>query len=67
VVHNIASQFVRAAGTSATILKHNTKSTLIRLPSKEIKEFPCSNFATIGSVSNPYHNNRNLGKAGASA
>lgn len=67
VVHNLGSRFGRAAGTSATILKHNPESTIIRLPSKEIKEFPNSLYATIGSVSNPSHINRVLGKAGASA
>lgn len=65
IIHNLDSSLVRSAGTFATVLKQTINSTLIRLPSKQIKEFDNSIWATIGSVSNPYHNNRILGKAGA--
>lgn len=67
VVHNIASNYVRAAGTSATVLKHSATTTVIRLPSKQIIELPNTLWATIGSVSNPFHFNTILGKAGASS
>lgn len=67
IVNNLASQYCRSAGTKAIILKHKAHTTLCRLPSKIIKEFPHTELATLGLVSNPFHNNQNLGKAGASA
>lgn len=67
IVHNLSSQYCRSAGTKAIVLKHNPSSTLLRLPSKIIKEFPHTDLASLGIVSNPFHNNRVLGKAGASA
>jgi large subunit ribosomal protein L2 len=67
IVNNLAAIYARSAGTQAIVLKHKENTTLLRLPSKEIKEFSHNELATIGSVSNPWHNNRNLGKAGASA
>lgn len=71
-IHNIDGKLVKAAGTSAIILKHklientNQYITIIRLPSKQIFEINSNTIATIGRVSNIYHSNRNLGKAGAS-
>lgn len=65
----MGGKLVKAAGTSAIILKHNsfTSTTIIRLPSKQIFELNSNNIATIGRVSNLFHNNRNLGKAGGSS
>ncbi len=37
---------------------------LLRLPSGELRNVPASCMATVGSVSNPEHENVNIGKAG---
>jgi len=67
IVHNLGAKYGRSAGTSATILKHNELKTVLRLPSKKIKEFAQQELASMGAVSNEYYFNRVLGKAGASA
>lgn len=57
---------VRSAGMNAILLsKSNTKAT-IKLPSKQIKEISIYCKATIGTVSNIYHRDQILGKAGRS-
>ncbi len=59
-------KLVRAAGTSAKVLAHEGKYTLLKMPSKEIRKVLSECFASIGVVSNPEHRYEKLGKAGAS-
>nr|YP_001315121.1 ribosomal protein L2 [Chlorokybus atmophyticus]ABO15111.1 ribosomal protein L2 [Chlorokybus atmophyticus] len=72
LVHNIelypgsGGQVVRAAGTSAQLIKKHNKYAILRLPSGELKSFPLQCMATIGIVSNLNHFNTDLKKAGAS-
>lgn len=71
-IHNIelkpgkGGQIVRSAGTSAKIIKKDSKTCVLRLTSG--KELTLSNLclATIGILSNINHNNVVLGKAGRS-
>ncbi|KAL2999106.1 hypothetical protein AAZX31_09G141100 [Glycine max] len=73
IIHNIelnpgqGGKLVRAAGTSAKILKEPTSAyCLIQLPSgvKKLIDSRCR--ATVGVVSNPSHGDRKLRKAGHS-
>ncbi|EJD51956.1 ribosomal protein L2 [Auricularia subglabra TFB-10046 SS5] len=72
LVHNIClrpngpAQLVRAAGTFAQIVAHQEVGhyVLVKLQSGEIRKIHARCCATIGKVSNPLHNQRNLGKAG---
>ncbi|KAG2703598.1 hypothetical protein I3843_06G137200 [Carya illinoinensis] len=73
MIHNIemnpgqGGKLVRAAGTSAKILKEPTsKYCLVRLPSGAEKLINSRCRATIGQVSNPGHGARKLRKAGQS-
>ena len=73
MIHNIemrpgqGGKLVRAAGTSAKILKEPTsRYCLIRLPSGVEKLIDTRCRATIGSVSNPGHGAKKLRKAGQS-
>ncbi|CAH1441210.1 unnamed protein product [Lactuca virosa] len=74
IIHNIemnpgqGGKLVRAAGTSAKILKEPsaTKLCLIRLPSGVEKLIDSRCRATIGVVSNPEHATKKLRKAGQS-
>lgn len=73
LVHNIGSakngpaKFVRSAGTFAQILQTgNSGYAQIRLSSGEVRRIPVEASATIGTVSNPDHQHRMLGKAGRS-
>ncbi|XP_071690686.1 large ribosomal subunit protein uL2my, C-terminal part-like [Rutidosis leptorrhynchoides] len=74
IIHNIemnpgqGGKLVRAAGTSAKILKEPSASklTLIRLPSGVEKLIDSQCRATIGVVSNPEHATKKLRKAGNS-
>ncbi|KAJ9558594.1 hypothetical protein OSB04_013208 [Centaurea solstitialis] len=74
IIHNIemnpgqGGKLVRAAGTSAKILKEPaaSKLCLIRLPSGVEKLIDSSCRATIGVVSNPEHATKKLRKAGHS-
>lgn len=69
-IHNIelnpnkGGQFVRSAGTFATIIAKNNKFIIIKLPSKEIRLFNPNCKATIGKLSNSNQKNINSGKAG---
>jgi ribosomal protein L2 len=60
-------QLARAAGTAAVIANKQPEQgrAIVRLPSGEQRLVPLSCRATVGSVSNPQHKNRRLGKAGA--
>ena len=72
VVHNIelrpgkGGQMVRSAGTWAQLMAKEGKYALLRLPSGELRKVLQECRATIGSVSNPEHENAESGKAGRS-
>lgn len=72
VVHNIemkpgkGGQLVRSAGTSAQVLGHEGKYTLVRLASGEVRMILSTCRATIGTVGNEQHELINIGKAGRS-
>ena len=57
-------QIVRAAGTSALVLSHEAKYTLLKMPSKEIRKVLSQCFATVGQVSHTEHKYEKLRKAG---
>eukprot|EP00892_Ulva_mutabilis_P005199 jgi/Ulvmu1/3050/UM015_0090.1 len=72
-IHNIelrpgaGGSICRAAGTSATLVKNGDDGmTLLMLPSGEQRYVSSQCCATVGSVGNAQHFNRNLGKAGIS-
>lgn len=72
MVHNIefvpgsGGKVCRGAGSSAQILAKEGNYAQLRLPSGEVRNFPDASYATIGQVGNVQHENRKLGKAGAS-
>ena len=55
---------MRSAGASAQVVAREERYVLVRLPSGEIRRILGECLATIGQVSNPDHNNVDLGKAG---
>lgn len=57
-------QIVRSAGTTARVIAHEGKYTLLELPSGERRNILSECAATVGTISNQDHKNRNLGKAG---
>ncbi len=57
-------QIVRAAGGSAILMGKEGKYAQIKLPSGEIRNVLKTCLASIGTLSNPEHDNINLGKAG---
>jgi len=69
-VHNIelcagkGGTIVRSAGTSATIMAHEGKYSVIKLPSGELRRILSTNHASIGVLSNADHENIVIGKAG---
>ncbi|MBK0347493.1 50S ribosomal protein L2 [Aerococcaceae bacterium zg-ZJ1578] len=72
VIHNIelkpgkGAQLIRSAGTSAQVLGHEGKYTLVRLNSGEVRMILSTCRATIGTVGNEQHELINIGKAGRS-
>jgi len=70
-VHNVefnpgqGGRLCRGAGSAAQILAKEGKLTQLRLPSGEVRNFPQECYATIGQIGNIEHENRKLGKAGA--
>ena len=70
IIHNIelypgkGAQLARSAGNMAQLMAKENGMALLRLPSGELRNVPASCMATIGSVSNPEHENVNIGKAG---
>jgi large subunit ribosomal protein L2 len=70
IVHNIeikigkGAQLSRSAGTYAQIMGRDGVYIIMRLTSGEIRLVHGECRATIGSVSNPDHQNRSYGKAG---
>jgi large subunit ribosomal protein L2 len=71
-IHNIelkigaGAQLVRSAGVSAQLAAKEGKYALVKLPSGELRKVLIDCMATIGTVSNPEHQNMSLGKAGRS-
>ena len=59
------AQMARSAGTSAQILAIEGRYATLRLRSGEVRRVLSDCKATIGSVSNPEHSLRSIGKAGA--
>ncbi len=70
IVHNVemkpgkGGQIARAAGTYVQIVGRDGDYTQLRLGSGEIRVVRSECMATVGAVSNPDHQNINLGKAG---
>jgi len=70
VIHNIelrpgkGGQIARSAGNFAQILGRDGAYVQIRLGSGEIRLVSSECMATVGAVSNPDHQNINIGKAG---
>ena len=69
-LHNIelypgkGAQLARSAGNTAQLMAKENGMALLRLPSGELRNVPMNCMATIGQVSNPEHENVNIGKAG---
>lgn len=69
-IHNIeltpgkGGQIVRSAGSSAIIQSKEGNYAAVLLPSKQLRLVKLTCLATIGQVSNPDHQNVQLGKAG---
>jgi large subunit ribosomal protein L2 len=72
VVHNVemrpgkGGQLARSAGCWAQLMAKENKYGLLKLPSGEIRRVLLECRATVGAVSNPEHENVELGKAGRS-
>ncbi len=72
IIHNIemkpgkGAQIARAAGAYAQLVGKDAGYALLRLGSGEQRMVRAECMATIGAVSNPDHQNINLGKAGRS-
>jgi large subunit ribosomal protein L2 len=71
VIHNIellpgcGGKLVRSAGSFAQLLNRDGKYAIVKLASGETRMILTACSATIGSVSNPDHNQERMGKAGA--
>jgi len=63
---NKGAQLARSAGASAHLVAREGAHATLRLRSGEMRKVLIDCRATIGSVSNPEHSLRKLGKAGAS-
>ncbi len=59
------AQLVRSAGTSAQLVAKEGRYVTLRLRSGEMRKVLAECRAVLGEVSNPEHNLRSLGKAGA--
>jgi large subunit ribosomal protein L2 len=59
-------QLVRSAGTSAQLVAKEGEYALLRMPSGEMRRIYLECYATVGEVSNPEHQNIEIGKAGRS-
>jgi len=72
LVHNIelypkrGGALIRAAGSSAKLISKEPNYAVLRMQSGELRRILIGCKATIGEVSNPNHQHRVLGKAGAS-
>ncbi len=71
LIHNIELQpgrggkLVRSAGSFAQLLNRDGRYAIVKLASGETRMILVACSATIGSVSNPDHNQERMGKAGA--
>jgi len=63
---NKGAQLARSAGASAQLVAREGAHATLRLRSGEMRKVLIDCRATVGSVSNPEHSLRKLGKAGAS-
>jgi len=61
---NKGAQFIRAAGTYATIVSKFERTVILKLKSGELRKAPFNCLATIGAVSNFQYIYRNFQKAG---
>ena len=59
------AQLIRSAGTSCQLIAREGTYVTLRLRSGEMRKVLADCRATLGEVSNPEHNLRSLGKAGA--
>ena len=70
ILHNVemkpgkGGQIARAAGSYVQLTGKDSGYALLKLKSGEIRKVPADCMASIGAVSNPDHQNQNLGKAG---
>jgi large subunit ribosomal protein L2 len=70
IIHNIemkigkGAQIARSAGTYAQIMGRDQSHVIIKMVSGEVRLIRSECRATVGSVSNPDHQNRSMGKAG---
>jgi len=70
IIHNIemkagkGGQLARSAGSYAQLTGKDSGYALLRLRSGEVRLIGANCFASIGAVSNPDHQNVNIGKAG---
>ncbi|MFW0010175.1 MAG: 50S ribosomal protein L2 [Coxiella endosymbiont of Dermacentor nuttalli] len=70
-IHNLelkprkGAQLIRSAGTSAQLVARDGIYAIVRMRSGEMRKILISCRACVGEVSNPEHNLRSLGKAGA--
>ena len=71
LVHNVelnpgaGGQIARSAGSYVQLMAKEGDSVLLRLPSGELRKIKSNCRATIGQIGNLEHENRVLGKAGA--
>lgn len=71
-IHNIelkrggGGQLVRSAGDAAQLVAKEGNYALVKLPSGEMRKILIECYASIGEVSNPDHQNIEIGKAGRS-
>jgi large subunit ribosomal protein L2 len=70
IIHNVelkpgkGGQLARSAGTYVQLVGKDQGFALLRLSSGETRRVMADCLATIGAVSNPDHQNQNIGKAG---
>jgi large subunit ribosomal protein L2 len=70
VVHNVeivpgrGGKLGRAAGSAIQVVAKEGRMVSLRLPSSEVRMVPADCRATVGSLSNPEHQNIKIGKAG---
>jgi len=71
-VHNVefrpkgGGQIARSAGSAVQLVAKEGKYAVLRMPSGEMRRVLLECFATIGQLSNTFHNNVTVGKAGKS-
>ncbi|PSO45826.1 MAG: 50S ribosomal protein L2 [Parcubacteria group bacterium SW_6_46_9] len=69
-IYNVAlkpgepGKLARSAGSSIQVSAQGDQYTTVKMPSGEIRKIPKEAYASVGSVSNPEHGRRELGKAG---